>query len=323
MNGCMGTDKPLISILMAVYNPRIDWLKEQLQSLNRQTYPNLRLYLCDDCSPNVPFEEIQSCVEDCISQFPAKLARNERNLGSTRTFEKLTQMAQGEYFAYCDQDDIWMEYKLQTLERDLREHCAGLVCSDVIIIDEQGRKVADSITKVRRRHQFKSGTGLANGLIYRNFVIGCTMLIRADLAKAAVPFIPDMVHDHYLALFCAREHIIHSVETPLVRYRIHRNNQTNVLTGVTDRATYYQKRILVFYHRVLALRERFPELDTTASWNWAQARIAYYQEEAGAFQRLFRLRRVNAATTLFELLMLKMPGFLFQLSLHAIKLGIL
>ena len=39
----MGTDKPLISILMAVYEPRMDWLREQLMSLNDQTYPNLRL----------------------------------------------------------------------------------------------------------------------------------------------------------------------------------------------------------------------------------------------------------------------------------------
>ena len=41
----MGTDKPLISILMAVYEPRMDWLRQQLVSLNEQTYPNLRLYM--------------------------------------------------------------------------------------------------------------------------------------------------------------------------------------------------------------------------------------------------------------------------------------
>ena len=62
----MGTDKPLISILMAVYEPRIDWLREQLVSLNEQTYPNLRLYIRDDCSPTVSYEQIQSCVQDCI-----------------------------------------------------------------------------------------------------------------------------------------------------------------------------------------------------------------------------------------------------------------
>ena len=66
MSGCTETGKPRIAILMAVYEPRMDWLREQLLSLNAQTYPNLMLYIRDDCSPTVPFEEIQSCVQDCI-----------------------------------------------------------------------------------------------------------------------------------------------------------------------------------------------------------------------------------------------------------------
>ena len=76
---------------MAVYEPRMDWLREQLESLNAQTYPNLMLYVRDDCSPTVPHEEIQSCLQDCISAFPWQLRRNERNLGSNGTFEQLTR----------------------------------------------------------------------------------------------------------------------------------------------------------------------------------------------------------------------------------------
>jgi glycosyltransferase involved in cell wall biosynthesis len=319
----METDKPLIAILMAVYEPNMEWLREQLLSLNRQTYPNLCLYICDDASPTVRFNEIQSCVQNCISKFPVKLSRNETNLGSTKTFERLTQIAEGEYFAYCDQDDIWLDHKLETLEQELKEHHAGLVCSDVIVIDENGAQIANSITKVRRRHRFKSGTGLANGLIYRNFVIGCTTLMRSSLAKEAIPFIPCMVHDHYLAFYCAMTHVICTIEKPLIKYRIHQYNQTNVLAGVTEKETYYQKRILIFYDRVLALRERFPDWDTTLAWKWAQARIAYYQGEKGAFQRLFKLRKVNNVTTFFELIMIKMPRGVFHFVLQIIKRGVL
>ena len=67
MSGCTETGKPRIAILMAVYEPRMDWLREQLLSLDAQIYPNLMLYVRDDCSPTVPFEEIQACVQDCIS----------------------------------------------------------------------------------------------------------------------------------------------------------------------------------------------------------------------------------------------------------------
>ena len=50
----METDKPRIAILMAVYEPQMDWLREQLKSLERQTYPNLHLYIRDDGSSTVP-----------------------------------------------------------------------------------------------------------------------------------------------------------------------------------------------------------------------------------------------------------------------------
>ena len=83
MSGCTGTDKPRIAILMAVYEPRMDWLREQLLSLDAQTYPNIKLYIRDDCSPTVPFDEIQSCVQDCIRAFPMRSGAMRRILVPT------------------------------------------------------------------------------------------------------------------------------------------------------------------------------------------------------------------------------------------------
>ena len=182
--------KPLISILMAVYEPRMDWLKEQLESLNAQTYPNLRLYVRDDCSPAAAFEELEALVRECITAFPCFIARNEKNIGSNGTFERLTLEAEGEYFAYCDQDDVWLPEKLRVLQESIERERAQLVCSDMHIIDGDGCRVANSITKVRKHHVFRSGEDLAVKLLISNFVTGCTMLIRADTAKAAAPFCP-------------------------------------------------------------------------------------------------------------------------------------
>ena len=111
----MATDKPLISILMAVYEPRMDWLREQLVSLNEQTYPNLRLYIRDDGSSAVSYEQMRSCVQECITRFSYTIARNEKNVGSNSTFELLTGEAEGDLFAYCDQDDVWLPEKLTVL----------------------------------------------------------------------------------------------------------------------------------------------------------------------------------------------------------------
>ena len=163
---------------MAVYEPRMDWLREQLMSLNAQTYPNLRLYIRDDCSPTVPYEQIQTCVREYITRFPYIITRNGKNLGSNGTFELLTQEADGELFAYCDQDDVWLPEKLTVLQEAMERERATLVCSDMYIIDGDGKQVADSITKVRRHHVFRSGRDLPEGQLTNNIVTGCKMLVQ-------------------------------------------------------------------------------------------------------------------------------------------------
>jgi len=315
----MAGDKPMISILMAVYEPRLDWLTEQLMSLNAQTYPNLRLYVRDDCSPTAPFETVKKLVEQCITAFPFTVERNERNLGSTKTFERLTVEAEGDYFAYCDQDDVWLPEKLRILEEQIGS--AGLICGDVIPIDANGRRLADSITKLRPRIIFKEGPGLGESLIYRNFVVGCTILIRSDIAKAAVPFAQSMVHDHYLAWFCAQENEIAVAKQPLLYYRQHKGNQTGVLTNVVTKQDYLRFHLGEFLSRVSDLSERSEGEELHQAAVWAQARCDNAARKRGAVRRLWAMHRVNTTTTLFEIIGLRLPEPLFRWAIRLIRSG--
>ena len=312
----MATDKPLISILMAVYEPRMDWLKEQLDSLNAQIYLNLRLYVCDDCSPTVPFEKIETMVRECITAFPYSIERNERNLGSNGTFELLTREAEGTYFAYCDQDDVWLPEKLAVLQETIEREQAELVCSDMYIIDGEGKRVADSITKVRKHHVFRSGEGLAPKLLISNYVTGCTMLIQAETAREAVPFCPGMVHDHYLALFTAREGRIVSLRERLVNYRIHSGNQTLMMAGVYDKESYFRVRIEALIRRLRWLDERFQgealQKEIDEALRWAEARERNFKGEKSAKAEVLSGRRFSPLTSLFEVVMAGAPDWFFM-----------
>lgn len=313
----MERGKSRIAILMAVYEPRMDWLREQLLSLEAQTYPNLKLYVRDDCSSGVPYEEIQACVRDCIRSFPFEISRNEQNLGSNRTFEQLTVEAEGDYFAYCDQDDVWLPEKLEVLERCIRETGAQLVCSDMRIIDENGEQTADSITQVRRHHVFRSGKGLAPGLLISNFVTGCTMLVRTDTARSAVPFCPYMVHDQYLALISAAAGEIRSLPDCLIRYRIHGSNQTLAMVGVRDKASYQELRIHELIRRLTWLQTRFGGDDELGreleqALLWANGRRENFCGCLKAKRLLWKYRRFSPLTSLFELLMAGLPNSLFM-----------
>ena len=313
----MGTDKPLISILMAIYEPRMDWLGEQLASLDAQTYPNIRMYIRDDCSPTASFEEISRLVGERITAFPYTIRRNETNLGSNGTFERLTGEAEGEYFAYCDQDDVWLPEKLTVLQKAMEDQRAQLVCSDMFIIDGSGKQVADSITKVRKHHVFRSGEGLAPGLLISNFVTGCTMLIRAETAKAAIPFCPDMVHDHYLALCAAAEGKIISMPDSLIFYRVHDENQTPVMAGVQDKETYRTIRIEALIQRLLWLQRRFCEdailsKEVSEALIWAKARLAFFKGDRTARRTILKYRRFSPLASLFEAVMSHAPNRLFM-----------
>ena len=295
--------EPLVSILMAVYHPRQDWLIEQLDSLNAQTYSHLELIICDD-GPDAPVEE--AVFQEHITEFPWRLIRNEENMGSNRSFEKLTSVAEGDFFCYCDQDDIWLPEKTEKLLRTLQIEEATLVCSDMFIIDEQGKKVADSIVNIRRRHVFRSGTGLTDTLWYSNFASGCALIVSAALAKAAVPFNPYMYYDHYITLFCANEGKVVSLPESLLLHREHGSNQSSVLQGVTDRESYYRIRVDRPTSAVIWLEERFPADDElkkilVQGREWLEARQDYSRGKRDCWRAIWRYRRFSIKASLLEL----------------------
>lgn len=312
----MKTDKPLISIAMAVYEPRIDWLREQLASLNAQTYPNLELNIRDDCSPAVPFDTVCKLAAECITAFPYTIERNENNLGSNGTFERLTGEAKGEYIAYCDQDDVWLPEKISTLYDAIVDQGAALVCSDMYVMDGDGKITADSITQVRRNQVFHSGDKLAEKLIPCNWVTGCAMMLPTEIAKSAMPFCPFMVHDHYLALFCALRGIILCLPERLIKYRIHTANQTLMFAGVHDKKSYVELYVSQVLRRLRWLQERFagessitkPLADMAA---WLTAREKNLTGRGGQLG-VWKYRSFGLTTALFELAVPLMPECVFM-----------
>lgn len=320
----METDKPLISILMAVYDPRMDWLREQLESLEAQTYPNLRLYVRDDCSPTVPFAEIEALVGECVRSFPYEVRRNEENLGSNLTFERLTREAEGEYFAYCDQDDIWLPEKLGVLQSRLEDTGALLACSDMYIVDGDGNLVANSMTKIRRHHRFRSGVGLTDTLWYSNFASGCALLVKGSVAKAAIPFNPYMYYDHYITLFAANEGLVISLSCPLIQHREHGKNQSSTMQGVVDRESYLEKRVDNNVRAVRWLRENFPADERLRETlgdglRWLEARQGYLRGDTKQRKIIWKYKKYSPMASLFEILMPYLPEPFFQLALWLSK----
>lgn len=311
MSGCIGTDKPQISILMAIYEPRMDWLREQLLSLDRQTYPNLKLYIRDDCSPTVSFDTIQSCVRDCIRAFPYEIRRNKKNLGSNGTFERLTREVDGTYFAYCDQDDIWLPEKLERLEQAIEASGSTMAYCDMAVIDGEGNRTAESLRELRSRLHYVQGEGQKEAYFFRNCTAGCSMLIQGEVAKKAVPFLKYTVCDQWLAVCAAGTGRVSFVEESLILYRQHGSNQTGVLYGVTDKASYLSCRLLPLGERIKGV-QRFGGLSVSAA-EFVNARLS------GDLWKIWKYRAFSPWEATFEILMRLMPDWAVRQCLRRIR----
>lgn len=314
-----------VAILLATYNPPADWLTALLDSLNRQSYAPLHLYVRDDGSAPAHFAELQKQLQEHITAFPYTLLQNEQNSGSNRTFEQLVRDCHEEYICFCDQDDIWEPEKIANGVRLLKNSRSEpiLVCSEVSVIDGDGRPVADKISTHRKRHVFLRGNNLAPELINRNFVMGCTMTMRRSQALAYLPFPEGVVHDHYFAFRAALDGAIDYLEEPQMRYRVYGGNQTGVMSGVRTKKDYFDRRIAVFQTRIrcFSAYATLPQLEEADAW--CRAREQNFRREKGGFRALWKTRSFNPVTSLFELFALRLPAPLFRLAIRMVQRGVL
>ncbi len=325
---CTREDKPLVSILLAAYKPNEKWFSEQLLSLDKQNYENVELLIWDDC-PEDPVDE--SLIKHCITNFPYTLYRGEKNMGSNFAFEELTKLGQGKYFSYCDHDDIWCENKISVMVDKLEETDSPLVCSDMYVIDGEGEVLSDSISKFHKRHEFREGNGLAVGIIARNFVTGCASLVSSDIAKAALPFGTNSVHDQWLAAIAGLYGRIEFISNPLLYYRRHGANQTGLLHGISDKTTFYKERVLRLYLAVQEFAEKSKNYHLSANDEhelkslvaWSQAKTQYfYRPSLTTFAIMFKHRRFGKQVALFEYFVPFMPSVVFNFVINQIKKGL-
>lgn len=94
--------KPLISIVMPVYNVEIRWLDEAVKSVLSSTYDNFELVIVDDCSTELRVAEYLSLISDSR----VKMIRNDKNLGISETSNRGAEASSGEYIVMMDNDDI-------------------------------------------------------------------------------------------------------------------------------------------------------------------------------------------------------------------------
>lgn len=139
--------------------------------------------------------------------------------GVIRNFEFLLGQASGTRIFLADQDDVWLERKVDAMMLALEE--ADLVISDCAIVDAQLNVVTPSFFAARG-----SGPGLVKNFL-RNSFLGCCMAFRREVLDYVLPFPASVpMHDWWIGLMASRKGRVRFLDEVLVLYRRHAANAT-------------------------------------------------------------------------------------------------
>jgi glycosyltransferase involved in cell wall biosynthesis len=210
--------RPHVVVLMSTYNGE-RFLDAQLDSLAAQEGVELILHVRDDGSTDRTLEILARHG----TRWPnlRKLSTGA-NLGPAMSFLKLLRTAppDADYYAFCDQDDVWLPLKLAravaTIEADAGP---ALYCSNVTCVAEDL-----SVIGVPR----ENGDPRFQHILFENIVYGCTAVLNRAARELIVSRIPErgvIMHDWWCALVGAAFGRIHFDPEPgLILYRQHGGN---------------------------------------------------------------------------------------------------
>jgi len=244
----MQESSPLVSIVLATYNGQ-DFLRLQLDSIVKQTYPHLEVIVTDDCST----DDTVTIINEYTQKYPFfRLYENVKNVGYIQNFEKGMLLAKGDFIALSDQDDIWNTDKVSILVSEISD--AEIIYSNSELVDEQGQSLH------KRMSEIKNQIAYDNCLMYSigAWAPGHAMMIKRDLVSRCVPFPLIVTHDFWLGFIATCNGPIKYLDTPLVSYRQHQSNVIGAVTGAKrTKRTRQQKRKFV-RERMALLYEKCP-----------------------------------------------------------------
>ncbi len=240
-------EKPSVAIFLCIFNGKL-FLQEQLESIKNQTHKNWRLYVSDDGD----CKECLAIIHKFKKQYEVGrvVIYSGPKSGFVKNFLTLAcnKSINADYFAFSDQDDIWVADKLERsikFIRNINKDKPALYCSRTIIVDKKNNAIGLSPL-------FEKPPSFANALV-QNIGGGNTMLFNQSARKLLIEAgadIPVITHDWWMYLLVIGcDGFVKYDNHPSLRYRQHESN----LVGCNIT---WQSRLLRIY---LLMKGRFKE----------------------------------------------------------------
>jgi glycosyltransferase involved in cell wall biosynthesis len=233
-----------ISILLSAYNGEL-FLKDQIESILSQTNKQWCLYIRDDGSKDNTIDIINFYTKNYPAQI-IQIKDEEGNLGSDQSFMKMLSVVDSEYYMFCDQDDIWLPFKIELTLKKIKEVEAVnpdkgiLVFTNLAVVETDLKMINNSMWDYNKidpenAKDFYKTTCLST-------ITGCTLMFNDAIRQAALPY-PKvaLMHDWWISLNAVHFGIVDYLNTSTVLYRQHANN---VLGAKELDKNHYLRRLL-------------------------------------------------------------------------------
>lgn len=219
-----------VAVLLSTYNGET-FLSKQIDSLLNQKDVNLKIVIRDDGSKDNTLSILQqyATIHSCITIL------KEDNIGAVMSFHRLCQYAKdnviADYYAFCDQDDVWLDEKLRIAVCKLDSYDKekpNLYFSNLQMVDTQ----LNPIRKLFETGEVKISKHMA---LIQVFTYGCTCVFNRSALEAycCADFSKELCHDNWIYILSQYLGNVYYDEESYILYRQHGSNVSGAkVTGL-------------------------------------------------------------------------------------------
>lgn len=303
-----------IDILLATYNGEF-FIEEQLKSLFEQSYQNFKILVRDDGSKDRTLE----IVRQYQKYYPGRIeiiVDDDRGLGPSGNFGRLLQYSTAPYIMFCDQDDVWLENKIERTLAEMKKVEAKsekdfpiLIHSDLIVVNKDLNIIKESMSKSQKLYAHQNEF---HQLLIQNNITGCTMMINKPLLKYAFPIPQEAImHDWWLGIIASAYGKVQYIDEGLILYRQHGSNDVG--------AQIFNLRYILKKINFKSINEAKESVYRTVKQSRRLQKTGYqlpkkYKEINEAYSKIYSYNKFKRVSTLFKYKLFK-KGILRNLAL--------
>lgn len=223
-----------VVVLMSTYNGE-KYLKEQIDSILNQSIKNIELIIRDDGSKDSTRKILREYSEESDR---IKVIFGE-NIGVEKSYRELLKYSvEADYFAFCDQDDIWLDNKIEKAIEEM-----NVIKNEPVLYYSEVKAVNNNMEIILTSHY--TGIDTLGSSFNTTPVIGCTVLFNNILKRYIEKYgIAEniIMHDLYMYRLCLAigGHIIHD-KNSYIMYRQHENNVVGISSSSLKKLKIYDK----------------------------------------------------------------------------------